>query len=72
MGRKVNGYPPLKKKINGKTYVYDRYTRRGIKGKKSLQDIGRTGVKTGAIRNYRVVQSPRKNDKRTWFLYIRY
>jgi len=55
------------RKFNGKKYVYDRMTRSGKKGKKTLENIARAGVKNKAIKGYRIV----KGKKNTYYLYIR-
>jgi len=71
LARKRNlNYPPVKRKFGNKWYVYDRYSKRGVKGKKSLQRIGRAGVKNRAIKGYRVV--PSRSARGTYFLYVRY
>ena len=63
---------PLAIKRNGKWYRYDRYSKRGKPGKKSLQKIGNFGKKRGAIKGYRIIQGvPKKYYKGVFGLFTR-
>ena len=71
MGKNKDTFPTTIKS-RGKWYRYDRYTKRGMKGKESLKKIGEFGKKTGAIKGYRIIQGkPKKYYKGTYGLYIR-
>ena len=52
----------------GKWYRYDRYTKRGVKGKQELKKIAEAGKRNGVLKSYRIIKA--NHIKGCYGLYI--